>query len=125
MTAQEQVLRHIEQGHFATIGEYRFSSGEMLNWRDKQTGQARSAPIYRHTVEVGSAAITVSEPLPPSVQKLEDIPPAKHKKGDTVILIITELSRDRGLVTCRGNLEGLENHQSPGTSAPVSGGKVR
>lgn len=129
MNIEEQLIQHIRRGNFATIGEYRFSKAEMINWRDKQNGQARSAPILRHNVELGADAITVNEPLPNSIQKTEDIPPhmlTAHKKGDTVIVIVTELTRERGLVSCRGTLESTNGKpQSPGTSAPVSGQQNR
>lgn len=129
MTKEEQVLQHIHAGQFATIAEYRFSKKEMINWRDKTTGQAKTAPTLRHTVELGSDSITVNERLPLSIQKLDEIPDTMltaHKKGDTVILTVTELSREKGLVSCRGSLEALQNgNPSPGTSAPVSGRQNR
>lgn len=128
MTAEEQVLQLIKSGNFATLGEYRFSKAEMINWRDKTNGQARSAPMLRHTVELGADSIAVNEPLPTSIQKVEDIPPQMlnaHKKGETVIILITELTRERGLVSCRGKLESTNGNQSPGTTAPVAGRQNR
>lgn len=127
MNAEQQCIQLIRSGNFATIGEYRFSKAEMINWRDKTNGQARSAPMLRHTVELGADAIAVNEPLPASIQKVEDIPPHMlnaHKKGDTVLIIVTELTRERGLVSCRGKLESTNENQSPGTSAPVSGDRT-
>lgn len=121
---EEKLIAHVRQGHFATIAEYRFSKAEMLNWRDKATGQPRSAPTLRHTVEMGDQAVAVSESLPQNISRLEDVPPPKFRKGDIVILTITELTRDRGLVSCRGTLEATNGTLSPGTSAPVSADKT-
>lgn len=120
---QNQILAHIEKGDFATLGEYRMSKAEMLSWRDKQTGQARSAPVLRHTVEVGDKSITVNERVPDNT-KLEDIR-IPHHKGDPVVLVITELAIDRGIVSCRGTLEQTNGAPSPVQRQTVGGDKTR
>lgn len=113
---EKTFLSAARMGQFVAIGEYRHSKAEMLNWRDKQTGRAMSAPVLRHTVEFGDTSVAVSERLPESVTKIEDIK-IEFKKGETVVLHIDELTRNLGLVSARGRLEKLNG--SPGPGSPV------
>ena len=92
-------------GGFLAIGEYRMSKAEMLNWRDKQNGQAKSAPMLRHTVEVGSVSLTLAERVPDTT-KLEDIK-IGFAKGDLVVVYLDELTSPKGVVSGRGRLEKL------------------
>ena len=92
------------------------SKAEIIEWRDKTNGQMRSAPMLRHTVEVGSASVTVNERVPDGT-KLEDIH-IPFVKGDTVVLSVDEWASAKGLVTCRGKLEKLQAG-SPGIANPV------
>lgn len=122
LTRQEAIER-FTRGDIVSLGEYRMSKAEMLNWRDKTNGQAKSAPILRHTVEVGGISIAVNERVPDGT-KIEDIHVA-FKKGDMVLLEIQELTVDRGLVSARGSLSKVEDSRSPGQEAPVGRGQTR
>lgn len=117
---EKQFLERVRAGEFLAIGEYRHSKTEMIQWRDKQTGRAMTAPILRHTVEFGdSNSVAVSERLPQSIEKLEDVPKPIFKKGQTVVLVIDQLERNLGVVSARGKLEQLELSASPGHGQPV------
>jgi len=105
----------VRLGEFLAVGEYRHSKSEMLNWRDKQTGRAMSAPVLRHTVEFGDTSVAVSERVPEGT-KLEDIK-VPFVKGELVVLQLEELTRNLGLISSRGKLEKFT--ASPGAGTPV------
>lgn len=113
---EETFMRSIRAGALMVLGEYRHSKAEVINWRDKTTQQAKSAPVLRHTVEVGDQSIAVSERVPDGI-KVEDIV-VPFKKGDSVVLHLEELSRNLGMVSARGRLEAFSNGQ-PGNGTPV------
>jgi len=112
----------VRSGEFLAVGEYRHSKSEMLNWRDKQTGRAMSAPILRHTVEFGDSSVAVSERVPEGT-KLEDIK-IPFVKGELVVLAFEELTRNLGLVSSRGKLEKFQPATSPGSTVPVGEAKT-
>src|ERR1043165_9560975 len=58
--AYDKYLKEWMAGEFLALGEYRMSKAEVINWRDKTTGRAMSAPMLRHTVEFGSLSVQVS-----------------------------------------------------------------
>jgi len=123
MTKTEAV-KLIEAGAFIVLGEYRMSQSEMLNWRDKTNGKPMSAPILRHTVEVGNRSIAVNERVPDGT-KLEEIV-VNFKKGDVVALHLDEMTANKGLVSCRGRLEKIvsDRLESPGIAPQVAGGRT-
>jgi hypothetical protein len=114
-------LKRVRAGEMLAIGEYRHSRAEMINWRDKKTGAAMTAPVLRHTVEFGSNSVAVSERVPDSIKRIEDMPPIPFTKGETVILVIEELTKNMGLVSARGGLEKLA--PSPAKAGTVGGGQ--
>lgn len=117
------ILPRIEKGEFLTIGEYRHSKSEMISWRDKTNGRPMTAPILRHTVECGDTSVAVSERLPDSITKLEDIPPVKFAKGEPVILVLEELTKNLGLVSAKGKLEKV-SQPSAGNGKPAGGSRT-
>lgn len=117
---EKTFLNRTRAGEFLAVGEYRHSKCETINWRDKQTGRAMTAPVLRHTVEFGDQSVAVSERLPDNITKEEEVPPVKWKKGQLVVLRITELTRNLGLVSARGEL--FEFASSPGNGTPVGEG---
>ena len=119
--SKTEVSERVLRGEFLAVGEYRHSRAEMINWRDKQTGRAMSAPVLRHTVEFDSQTIAVSERVPDGT-KLEDIHVA-FKKGEVVVLLLETMERNLGNVSARGRLERLTG--SPGSSTPVGPGQGR
>lgn len=120
---EQSFLKRVRAGEFLAVGEYRHSRKEMLNWRDKQTGRAMSAPVLRHTVEFGENSVSVSERVPEGT-KLEDISVSWHK-GEAVVLRVEEMTRNLGLVSARGTLEKFEGSLSPGDGQPVGSATAR
>jgi len=112
---QSQAVEKFLNGEFICVGEYRMSKSEMLNWRDKQNGQAKSAPMLRHTVEVGNVSLTLNERVPDQT-KLEDIR-VPFVKGEIVLVHLDELQSSKGVVSGRGRLEKLT--RSPDKAASV------
>lgn len=104
MTQQEAVSRWMD-GELLAIGEYRMSRAEMLNWRDKTNGQARSAPMLSHTIECGNISLTVAERIPDNV-KLDDLK-IPWSKGQKVVVHFNQLTTEKGLVSARGSLDPL------------------
>lgn len=113
-------LHRVRAGEVLAVGEYRHSKAEMINWRDKQTGKAMTAPVLRHTVEFGDTSVAISEQVPEGM-KIEDIK-WPWKKGQSVVLHLEEWSRNLGLVSARGTLEEFApspNGSTVGGSAAV------
>lgn len=120
---EKTFIGRVRAGEILAVGEYRHSKSEMINWRDKQTGRAMSAPVLRHTIEFGNNSVSVSERVPEGV-KLEDIK-IPWQKGQMVVLKIEEISRNLGLVSARGSLEPFSNGApSPGLKGEPVGGRV-
>lgn len=121
---EKEFVEQVQAGGLLVLGEYRMSKSEMIAWRDKQTGRPMTAPVLRHTVEFGDMAVAVSERLPDSVTKLEDVPAIPFRKGQRVVLHLDELTRSLGMVAARGRLEayGSNGDTSPALSQTVGGG---
>ncbi len=111
----------VDNGAFMVVAEYRSSVKEMLEWRDKLTGKPMSAPVLRHNVEVGDTACTVNERVADGV-RLDDIV-VKWRKGERVVIELSEMTRNKGAISCRGRLVKYEEIPSPGVGLPVGGGK--
>jgi hypothetical protein len=117
-----EIAAMVESGEFVAVGEYRMSKAEMINWRDKTTGQAKSAPVLRHTVEFGTNSVQVAERVPDST-KIEDIR-VPFKKGEGVLMHFTEMVTEKGVISCRGRLEKVVPiASSPSASAGIGAGR--
>ena len=114
---EKQAVEIFLAGAFVAVGEYRMSKAEMISWHDKQNGQAKSAPMLRHTVEVGSISVALSERVPDRT-KIEDIK-VPFNKGESVFVHLDELASVKGSVSGRGRLEKLT--RSPEASATSVG----
>jgi len=114
------LVNRVREGEALMVGEYRMSKAEILKWRDKITGKPQEAPILRHTVEFGKSSVSVNERVADGT-RLEDIH-VTFNKGDAVVLHVDELTRAKGLVSCRGRLEKLT--PSSASSSGVAGGKA-
>jgi len=90
------------KGAVVVIVEFRKSQAERINWRDKSTGKAMTAPILRHTVETDRDVLVVSERVPENFD-VENFK-SEYAKGQKCLLSITELATERGLMTVRGEL---------------------
>lgn len=88
------------------VGEYRSSKAENITWRDKQSGKPMHAATLRHIVECGGDSVVVSDYLPDG-QTAEGYKPP-FTKGQPVIISVTSIQVDKGLVSCRGQMSALE-----------------
>lgn len=89
------------------VCEYRSSKCENITWRDKDTGRSQSAHIVRHTLESGPDSLILNERTGDNFDASKWAAPAK--KGQTVVVHVTELKTERGMLSARGTLEVLES----------------
>jgi len=115
-----ELSERVRKGEVVAVGEYRMSKAETINWRDKQSGAAKSAVVLRHVVEVGDKSVTVNERVPDGVKE-GDVKVA-WSKGQLVVLHLDSWVTERGTVTCRATLELLEGNES-GQAKPVGVGR--
>ena|ERR1700677_2563121 len=95
--AIEQVMKLLEAGKVAFIGEWRGFTPETINYVNKQ-GKASSFGRVVHTVEVGEGqrveAIKVSSPVQDGVNpETVQVP---FKRGQRVLIQVDGLEVDRG-----------------------------
>lgn len=94
-----------QAGRLVFVVEYRHSTAENINWRDKQSGKAMTAGILRHTVETENSVIIVSE------RTGQDFNPATYvsplKKGQKVALWLSSLATERGVTQANGVLQPI------------------
>jgi len=102
-----EALAQLQGGVFGAFVEYRMSTAEVINWRDKATGKAMSAPIVRHTVETATASIAVAERVPDDFNVAAFKPTIK--KGAKCFLVMSEYMTERGSVKARGELFPLSD----------------
>jgi hypothetical protein len=102
---QKQLTDAVARGEFLAVGEYRLSEVAPIAWRDKVSGQPKTAVVLRHTVEFGAKSCAVNERVPDGV-KAEDVK-VVWKKGQRVVMHLEEYTSSKGLVSCRGRLEEL------------------
>lgn len=117
---QNELVAAVLAGNIIVAGEYRHSKAETINWRDKQTGRAMSGVVLRHTIEMGSETVAVSERVPDGVKEGDIRWP--WVKGQRVVLHLEELSRKLGLLSARGRLEALQANGDVPTSPGVAPG---
>jgi len=88
------------------VVEFRKSSAETINWRDKVTGKAMTAPVLKHTVETEKTTLLVNE----RVDETFDVSSYKSQfvKGAKVLLEFSEWHTEKGQTSCRGKLLPLE-----------------
>lgn len=88
-------------GQLVAFGEYRASAAETIQWRDKVTRAALSAPTLRHTVEFGNQSVVVNERVDEATFKVEDYKPP-FVKGARVVVFYTSVTIDKGVTQMRG-----------------------
>lgn len=86
------------------VAEWRGVKVDTVSFTDKKGGR-RSAIVARHGVEVGPIQMVVSEWLPDGT-KIEHVS-IPYKKGDMVILNLSEFSTANGQALARGLFEKL------------------
>ena len=93
-------------GDLIMVAEYRNHRAEQLHWRDKESGRQMEGPANNHGVEVGSVQVRVSERLPDGADVTKVVSP--FKKGQRVLLRVTDLARVKGNMVAKGTLEPLD-----------------
>lgn len=103
----KDAIERFQAGSLMVIAEYRGTIAEVINYRDKLTGKAMSAPICNHSVEVGPYQIKLNERL----QDGTDVKTLKvpFKKGQRVIMYLSGLTRTKGQLSADGTLEAIED----------------
>jgi len=97
---ENQILAAVMAGKVVCVGTYLSGKAETLSVRDKTTGGRREMVVTRELIITDSEAIPVTGWLKDGVKK-EDWRPAA-KKGDRVIVEITNMEVQRGQVTMGG-----------------------
>lgn len=86
------------------VAEWRSVKVDVVKFTDKKGGR-REAVVARHGVEVGPVQMVISEWLPDGTKpESVSIP---FRKGDIVILNVTEYTTSNGQALARGILEKL------------------
>lgn len=91
----------VENGRPCVVGVYFGSKVEVINYRDKKTGQAASFSKQTHTVILGQQPAVVSERIPDGVnaKQLEaDLLAGKFpfKSGSRVLIEVKGVTESRG-----------------------------
>lgn len=98
----------LDGGAFIAKGEYRSSKAEWVPWRNDK-GQEKPFASYRHVVEFGNESVHVNCIAANKTEK--DIPEMNNnppfKKGTPVVLKLQSLTKDKGILSARGELEEL------------------
>ena len=100
-----ELLPKMMSGEALLVVEYRFSQGEVIPWRDKETGRAVNLQLLSHHVEAGYRSIRVSERVPDGTDVTNYESP--FKKGQQCALHLDGFSREKGNYSARGRLEAL------------------
>jgi hypothetical protein len=104
---QAEAIKRIENGEFlGGIAEYRSSKAETIKFLDKKTGRMAEMKSLRHNIEVGEVAVALNQRVEDTFNVDDYKPP--FKKGQRVLVRLTEMNMDKGLVRARGTLEVIE-----------------
>ena len=83
------------KGEKILLCDYRFGKAEVINYRDKTDGKAKSFTTVRHTIEIGDASYQVSERVP------EGFDAANYKptisKGQRCVLLFDRFAVQSGV----------------------------
>lgn len=101
-----EALANWQKGAAVLLVEYRHSIAETIQWRDRASGKAMSAGILRHTCETEREAIIVNERQGDTFRPDDYVSP--FKKGQRVLLHITNYTTERGVVKVDGHLQPVE-----------------
>lgn len=105
---QAEATAEFLAGKFVVVGEYRASSAETVNYRDKTTGRAASMESLRHTVETESGSFALDERVPDGAKAsdvLASMKAAGLVKGSRVLVRLTSFLTQKGVTSARGTLE--------------------
>jgi len=100
-----EFVKSVESGATMVACEYRSSRVDSIQWRDKVTGKALQANILRHTVEVGTTSVAVSERMPDDWDGKTFNAPVS--KGERAVLEFSDWRTEKGVTQIRGKLHKL------------------
>lgn len=106
MTAQ-QAIEQWQAGAMILLVEYRHSTAEVINWRDKATGKVESMNSLTHNIEAGKLSIAVRERVQGQLNVEQYKPP--FQTGQKCILRVESLVREKGVWKASGALEPILN----------------
>jgi len=89
------------------VAEFRMAVVDVINFRDKKTGAARSADVIKTTVETATRSITFTEFVRDEKFVADKFVPS-FQKGDKVVIQLESLQESRGIMTGGGILHRLE-----------------
>lgn len=99
------LLDRVRKGEVIMVGEWRQCNVEAVKMRDPKTGTIRQAVVLRHGLETVKEQFSLSEWMPDGTDPKSVVVP--YVKGQRVLVLLTSLARERGLLTVGGKLEAL------------------
>jgi hypothetical protein len=100
---RNDAIKSWENGVRIIVAEFRSAKVENIAWSDKSTGRAMHATIQRAVLESGGDSVSLSIRVPDG-EKPADLP---YKKGQTVLVHLSSLVLNRGMLSATGSLEAL------------------
>lgn len=95
----------LANGHIGCIAEYRSSKAEEIKYTEKATGRQAIMKTLRHNLELGDVAVAFNERVEDSFNVADYKPP--YQKGQKVLVSLTSLQNDKGVVRAAGKLTPL------------------
>lgn len=105
----QDILKAIKKGVPLMVVEYRGFDADTMQWTNKATGRAMSAPIARHRVETESEGFVVTDFLPEGT-KVEDAK-SPYVKGQKLVLEIETMTKEKGTTRAKGILSPYESSE--------------
>jgi hypothetical protein len=107
MTQAELMAGVLEGKLPCMVVEYRSSIGDTVKFRGK-TGEMKTAGIVKHTVEFSGGSFAVSGFVEDGTDPVAVAKSVPHKKGQKVVLELSEFVQEKGVISARGRLLPLE-----------------
>jgi len=100
-----------QRGEQVIFCEYRLSKADHIQWRDKTSGKMLEADVLSHTVETAEASIRVDERVPEGKTNIQVLEETRRSipKGARVLVRFQSLAVNKGMVTCRGTIQPVED----------------
>jgi hypothetical protein len=99
------------------IAEFVASKPEHIEWQDSETGKMREAEMLRHNVVSGDEVFAVNERTKADFVATKYVSP--FKRGQKVVIVITSLSRIKGMTKYGGELHAFVDDDTPATGKTV------
>jgi hypothetical protein len=108
MKTADVTKKFLAGGGVMAVAEYRMGSVDVINYRDKKTGVARSANVIKTTLEMGDKSLNLTEFVRDEKFTVESWKPP-YKKGTRVLVELTSLQESKGILTGDGVVHPLED----------------